>query len=60
MIDAAVASANSKVSNAEQIKKYTILPGDFTIESGELTPTMKLKRNVILESHAKEVSEIYG
>ena len=59
-IDAAVASANSKVSNAEQIKKYTILPGDFTIESGELTPTMKLKRNVILESHAKEVSEIYG
>ena len=52
--------ANTKVSKAEAIKKFAILDTDFTIESGELTPTMKLKRNVILESHAKEVSEIYG
>ncbi|MGB3769935.1 MAG: long-chain fatty acid--CoA ligase [Rhodococcus sp. (in: high G+C Gram-positive bacteria)] len=59
-LDGAVAAANNKVSKAEQIKKYTVLPEDFTIENGELTPTMKLKRNVILESHAKEVAGIYG
>ncbi|MGU3435786.1 AMP-dependent synthetase/ligase [Actinomycetes bacterium M1A6_2h] len=59
-IDAAVATANSKVSSAEGIKKYTILDVDFTIETGELTPTMKLKRNVIHEEHAKEIAGIYG
>jgi long-chain acyl-CoA synthetase len=59
-IDEAVATANKKVSSAEAIKKYTILDVDFTIESGELTPTMKLKRNVIHEEHAKEIAGIYG
>ncbi|GGF97954.1 putative long-chain-fatty-acid--CoA ligase FadD [Rhodococcoides trifolii] len=59
-IDAAVATANKKVSSAEGIKKYTILDVDFTIETGELTPTMKLKRNVIHEEHAKDIAGIYG
>ncbi|MDJ0393057.1 long-chain fatty acid--CoA ligase [Rhodococcus sp. G-MC3] len=58
-IDAAVAEANKSVSHAEGIKKYRILPKDFSEESGEMTPTMKLKRNVITKSYADEIEEIY-
>lgn len=59
-IDAAVASANESVSHAESIKKFRILPNDFTEESGEMTPTMKLKRNVITASYADEIEAIYA
>jgi long-chain acyl-CoA synthetase len=59
-IDSAVAAANKSVSHAEAIKKYRILPSDFTEESGEMTPTMKLKRNVITESYADDIEAIYA
>ncbi|MDV6292491.1 AMP-dependent synthetase/ligase [Rhodococcus aetherivorans] len=59
-IDAAVAEGNRKVSNPEQIKKYRILEVDFTIETGELTPTLKLKRNVIHEAHGTAIEAIYS
>ncbi|MGB6181426.1 MAG: long-chain fatty acid--CoA ligase [Rhodococcus sp. (in: high G+C Gram-positive bacteria)] len=59
-IDAAVAEANKTVSHAESIKKYRILPTDFTEEGGELTPTMKLKRNVVQESYKNEIEAIYS
>ncbi len=59
-IDAAVAEGNTKVSNPEQIKKYRILDVDFTIETGELTPTLKLKRNVIHETFGTAIEAIYS
>ena len=59
-IDSAVADANKKVSNPEQIKKYTILEVDFTQETGELTPTLKLKRNIIHEAHKTKISDLYA
>ncbi|MFC9786169.1 AMP-dependent synthetase/ligase [Rhodococcus sp. NPDC127528] len=59
-IDAAVAEGNKKVSNPEQIKKYRILDVDFTVETGELTPTLKLKRNVIHESFGTAIEAIYS
>ena len=59
-IDAAVADANRSVSHAESIKKYRLLPHDFSEESGELTPTMKLKRNVITKTYADEIESIYA
>ena len=59
-IDAAIADANKLVSHAEAIKKYRILPVDFTEESGELTPTMKLKRNVVHQSFADDIEQIYS
>ncbi|OZD04511.1 long-chain fatty acid--CoA ligase [Rhodococcus sp. 06-235-1A] len=59
-IDAAVADANKSVSHAESIKKYRLLPHDFSEESGELTPTMKLKRNVITAAYADEIESIYS
>ncbi|MFG1784984.1 AMP-dependent synthetase/ligase [Rhodococcus oryzae] len=59
-IDAAVAETNAQVSSAEQIKKVRILAVDWTQETGELTPKMSLKRNVVLERHAIDVEEIYA
>ncbi|MCE4263317.1 long-chain fatty acid--CoA ligase [Rhodococcus sp. AD45-ID] len=59
-IDSAVADANKKVSNPEQIKKYTILEVDFTQEGGELTPTLKLKRNIIHEAHKGAITDLYA
>ncbi|MGV9860796.1 AMP-dependent synthetase/ligase [Gordonia sp. NPDC003425] len=58
-IDTAVADANSKVSKAEAIKKFAVLDTDFTIESGELTPTMKLKRNIIHSSYQQAIADLY-
>ncbi|WP_072806883.1 AMP-dependent synthetase/ligase [Rhodococcoides yunnanense] len=59
-IDKAVADANKKVSKAEQIKKYKILELDFTVETGELTPTLKLKRNIIHKERGAEIESIYS
>jgi len=59
-IEKAVAEANNVVSKAEGIKKFRILPVDFTEDGGELTPTMKLKRNVVAKSFAGDIEEIYS
>jgi long-chain acyl-CoA synthetase len=58
-IDLAVKDANQAVSQAEAIKKYKVLTVDFTEEGGELTPTMKLKRNVVSETYAAEITSLY-
>ena len=43
----------------EQIRKFRMLERDFSIERGELTPTMKVRRNRVLENHRELVSELY-
>ncbi|MCV7088912.1 AMP-dependent synthetase/ligase [Mycobacterium interjectum] len=58
-IDAAVKHANLAVSHAESIRKFRILPVDFTEDTGELTPTMKVKRNVVAEKFAADIESIY-
>jgi long-chain acyl-CoA synthetase len=50
---------NPAFSNTEQIKKIKLLPNEWTEEGGELTPTMKVKRKVILEKYADEIRSIY-
>ncbi|BBX43148.1 AMP-dependent synthetase/ligase [Mycobacterium simiae] len=59
-IDAAVKQANLAVSHAESIRKFRILPVDFTEDTGELTPTMKVKRNVVAEKFASDIEAIYA
>ena len=59
-VDAAVKQANLVVSHAESIRKFTILPVDFTEDTGELTPTMKVKRNVVAEKFADAIEAIYA
>jgi len=55
----AVARVNRKLAPFEQIRRFRILERDFSIESGELTPTMKVRRNRVLENHRDLVSELY-
>ena len=56
----AIDEANKHVSRAESIRKFTILPGEWTEASGHLTPKMSIKRNVILADFAADIDEIYA
>ncbi len=59
-IEKAVEDANSAVSKAESIRKFTILPDDWTEEGGQLTPSLKLKRNVVMREFRAEVNALYA
>ncbi|MEV4179680.1 AMP-binding protein, partial [Nonomuraea sp. NPDC049709] len=59
-IQAAVDRANLSVSKAEQIKKFAILDVDITEESGHLTPTLKVKRNLVMRDFAKDIDDLYS
>jgi long-subunit acyl-CoA synthetase (AMP-forming) len=52
--------ANETLARAEQIKKFTIVPGDWLPSGDELTPTMKLKRKPIAEKYAVEIEAMYA
>ncbi|WLP90375.1 long-chain fatty acid--CoA ligase [Gordonia sp. NB41Y] len=58
-VQAAVDEANKTVSHAEAIKKFRILPADFSEETGEMTPTLKVKRNVVVDKFSGDIEEIY-
>jgi long-chain acyl-CoA synthetase len=58
-IQEAVDEANRAVSAAEAIKKFRVLDVDFTEETGELTPTLKVKRNIVVATFAHEVEALY-
>ncbi|OZM73899.1 long-chain fatty acid--CoA ligase [Amycolatopsis antarctica] len=58
-IDRAVAKANDRLSRAEQIKRYHLIARTWTPESGEVTPTLKLKRRVINERYEPSIAELY-
>jgi len=58
-VEQAVKDANTLVSHAEAIRKFRILPVDFTEDTGELTPTMKVKRKVVAEKFADDIAAIY-
>ncbi|ANW65468.1 long-chain fatty acid--CoA ligase [Mycobacterium sp. djl-10] len=59
-VDGAVRQANTAVSHAEQIRKFRILGVDFTEDTGELTPTMKVKRKVVAEKFADDIDALYA
>jgi long-chain acyl-CoA synthetase len=58
-LDLAVKEANQAVSHAEAIKKFRVLPADFTEAGGELTPTLKLKRAVVGKTYAADIAALY-
>jgi long-chain acyl-CoA synthetase len=59
-IQAGVDEANLAVSRAESIRGFRVLPRDFTEERGELTPSLKLRRDAIAKAYADEIAAIYG
>jgi long-chain acyl-CoA synthetase len=60
LVQRIVERVNVDHSRYEQIKKFTVLPRDFTMDAGELTPTMKLKRRVCQEHFAAEIEALYA
>ena len=58
-VDQAVETANAKLSRVEQVKKYTIIPGPWTPDTGEVTPKLSLRRRVIVERYAGVIDEMY-
>ncbi|HEX2902536.1 MAG TPA: AMP-dependent synthetase/ligase [Jatrophihabitans sp.] len=59
-VQLAIDDANKAVSKAEAIKKFTILPSDWTEATGQLTPSLKLKRNVVMNECASEIASLYS
>jgi long-chain acyl-CoA synthetase len=55
-----VEEINKNFARVEQVKKVTILPHDLSQESGELTPTMKVKRAVVAQKHEDEIEQLYA
>ncbi len=58
-IQAGIDDANKAVSHAEAIKKFTIIDEDFTEAGGQLTPTLKVRRNVVMEQYAVHIAALY-
>jgi long-chain acyl-CoA synthetase len=59
-VDRAVEDANQAVSRAESIRKTAILERDFTIQDGELTPTLKVRRMIVADHFADAIDDLYG
>lgn len=55
----AVDEANDLVSSAEAIRRFRVLPGEFTVASGHLTPSLKLRRAEVLRDFATEIDSLY-
>ncbi len=60
LIRRVVADANSQLASFESIKQFQILPHDFTVESGELTPSLKVKRKVVEVNYREMIERLYG
>jgi len=58
-LQGAIDMANNSVSKAESIRTFTILPEDFSEANGTLTPSLKVKRNVVMQNYSGAVNEIY-
>jgi long-chain acyl-CoA synthetase len=59
-LQGAVDDANKAVSRAEAVRRFRVLPGDFTEEGGHLTPSLKVRRNAIMKDFAGEVEALYS
>jgi long-chain acyl-CoA synthetase len=58
-LDHAVEDANKAVSQAESIRKYAVPPVTWSEEGGQLTPSLKLKRDVVMREHRDDVADLY-
>jgi len=59
-LETAVNELNGRFSNPEQVKKFTVLPRDLSVDDGELTPTLKIRRKQIRENWSSEIESMYS
>lgn len=59
-LQAGIAQVNEKLSQVEHVRKFHVLPAPFSIEGGELTPSMKVKRRVVEKKYAEPIEAMYG
>jgi long-chain acyl-CoA synthetase len=59
-VQEAVDTANAELSRYEQVKRFRILPRDFSADEGELTPTLKVRRRIVEQRFAGEIEELYA
>jgi long-chain acyl-CoA synthetase len=59
-VRAGVAETNAKLAHFETIKRFSVLPHDFTVEAGELTPSLKVKRKVLDLKYRKQIDALYS
>jgi len=59
-VQEAIDQGNKAVSHAEAIKAFRILPEDWTVEGGQMTPSLKVKRNVVASEYAKDIDALYA
>ncbi|MEZ5331546.1 MAG: long-chain fatty acid--CoA ligase [Thermoanaerobaculia bacterium] len=60
LFEAEVTRVNEDLARYEQIRKFELLPVEFTIEGGEITPTMKIKRRVVTDKYAEQIESLYS
>jgi long-chain acyl-CoA synthetase len=58
-VERGVAEANSHLAQVEQVRRFRVLPDEWTAETGELTPTLKRRRQVIADRYASEIDQLY-
>ena len=58
-VERGVAEANSHLARVEQVRRFLVLPSEWTAESGELTPTLKRRRRVIADRYAADIEQLY-
>ena len=54
-----VATCNSMLGNAQRVRRFKILKGDWTVAGGELTPSLKIRRNVVIEKNRETITELF-
>jgi long-chain acyl-CoA synthetase len=60
LYESIVKKVNADLQDHERLKKVGVMPEEWSIEGGELTPSMKLKRRVILEKYKDRIDALYG
>jgi long-subunit acyl-CoA synthetase (AMP-forming) len=53
-------AVNARLARVQAVKKFKVIPREFSVEGGELTPTMKVRRKVVVEKYRQEIDQLYG